>query len=231
MHSKPRCLILDRDREHACRLSEFCDERGWSASHHTVSLASDDSVDEAELQRCKDLAGSEEWDAAFVDSVMGLEFLRELARSELQDTELFAMATQDSSELAEACIRLGCSYYFCKPFAESSVAGLLEDIREESIQNGADEAGIEPNCTLDQFGLLRGSSRAMRKLFRLIRKVGPTEATALIVGESGTGKKWHGERVGCRDYSRDFRAVRATLFDAELLRAGGKSHRKRAVRT
>ncbi len=40
-----------------------------------------------------------------------------------------------------------------------------------------------------RFGLLRGSSRPMRQLYRILERVAPTEATVLLQGESGTGKE------------------------------------------
>ena len=40
-----------------------------------------------------------------------------------------------------------------------------------------------------RFGRLYGGSEPMRKVYRLISKVAPTEATVLLVGESGCGKE------------------------------------------
>ncbi|HKA38881.1 MAG TPA: sigma-54 dependent transcriptional regulator [Burkholderiales bacterium] len=42
---------------------------------------------------------------------------------------------------------------------------------------------------LDRHGLLYGSSSQMRKLYRLLEKVAPTDATVLIIGETGAGKE------------------------------------------
>ncbi len=39
------------------------------------------------------------------------------------------------------------------------------------------------------FGPLLGASAAMRRLFRLLARVAPTEATVLVLGETGTGKE------------------------------------------
>lgn len=40
-----------------------------------------------------------------------------------------------------------------------------------------------------RFGLLRGASRPMRNLYRMIARVAPTEAIVFLQGESGTGKE------------------------------------------
>ena len=42
---------------------------------------------------------------------------------------------------------------------------------------------------LSQFGSLLGVSPAMQEVFRLIERVGPTEASVLLTGESGSGKE------------------------------------------
>jgi DNA-binding NtrC family response regulator len=42
---------------------------------------------------------------------------------------------------------------------------------------------------LPVMGTLLGSSAAMQEVFRLIERVGPTEASVLLTGESGSGKE------------------------------------------
>lgn len=72
-------------------------------------------------------------------------------------------------------------------------------------------------------GPLLGRSPAMRRVFELIRKVGPTEATVLLTGESGTGKEVAARAV--HEHSRraegpfvvvDCAALPPTLIESEL---------------
>ena len=88
------------------------------------------------------------------------------------------MATNDNSPNVRRVISEGVTYYFCKPFDSEFVEPLLMDIFEEVIQSIAtiDQMEIPP---LDQFGLLRGSSPPMRKLYRMLRKVAPTDASIM----------------------------------------------------
>jgi two-component system response regulator GlrR len=72
-------------------------------------------------------------------------------------------------------------------------------------------------------GPLLGRSPAMRRVFELVRKVGPTEATVLLTGESGTGKEVAARAV--HEHSRrehgpfvvvDCAALPPTLIESEL---------------
>jgi DNA-binding NtrC family response regulator len=72
-------------------------------------------------------------------------------------------------------------------------------------------------------GPLVGRSPAMRRVFELVRKVGPTEATVLLTGESGTGKELAARAV--HEHSRraqgpfvvvDCAALPPTLIESEL---------------
>ncbi|MEM1188230.1 MAG: sigma-54 dependent transcriptional regulator [Pseudomonadota bacterium] len=128
-------------------------------------------------------------DVAFIDGDLGLERMSDLAEGPLADAELFAMAAKDDTAFAEACIRAGFSFFFRKPFERASLTALLEDIAAEVAAQNKTADDLEDQDSMIQFGLMRGSSKGMRKLFRTLRKVGPTATTALIVGESGTGKE------------------------------------------
>ncbi len=74
-----------------------------------------------------------------------------------------------------------------------------------------------------RLGELRGRSPQMRRIFELLAKVAPTEATVLITGESGTGKEVAARTV--HEHSRraegpfvvvDCAALPPTLIESEL---------------
>ena len=50
---------------------------------------------------------------------------------------------------------------------------------------------------------LAGDSPAMREVFRLIARVGPTEASVLLTGESGSGKELAAKAIHERSSRRD----------------------------
>src|SRR5271156_4699212 len=68
-----------------------------------------------------------------------------------------------------------------------------------------------------------GASPAMLEVFRLIERVGPTEASVLLTGESGSGKELAAQSIHDRSLRRggpfiaiNCRAIPAGLIEAEL---------------
>ena len=55
--------------------------------------------------------------------------------------------------------------------------------------NVTSERGAESDDRLKRVGALHGACPSMRKLFAAVRRIAPTSATAMILGESGSGKE------------------------------------------
>jgi two-component system, NtrC family, response regulator HydG len=155
----------------------------------------------------------------------GLELLGE-STPFYEDTEIALMHDVDDPVRARRGIALQASYFFCKPLDEKFVGELLEDIQQDwSAQS---EAGGEViNCAVDQFGLLRGNSSPMRKLYRVIRKVAATDATVLLVGESGTGKELAAQTIHqMSGLEGPFVAMNCGAISAELAESELFGHEK-----
>jgi len=179
-------LILDGDKNHTGALLALVRAAGYEAS----AVATVDAARKALKDTRADvvfiaLDPSEEED--------GLRLLRGDGGvvDALDGAEIIIMGEHDDPERADQAIRLGASYFFCKPFDEQNLASMLRDIAAEiaSLEIPASSEDNSQPCVVDQFGFLRGSSRSMRKLYRLIRKVAHTDASVLVHGESGTGKE------------------------------------------
>ncbi|HEY0150068.1 MAG TPA: sigma-54 dependent transcriptional regulator [Allosphingosinicella sp.] len=87
--------------------------------------------------------------------------------------------------------------------------------RKRAVAIAAPAAGAETP--------LLGTSPAMRRVYQLIEKAGPTEANVLILGENGTGKELVARELHRRSrrgdnvmVSVDLGAVAENLFDSEL---------------
>ena len=68
---------------------------------------------------------------------------------------------------------------------------------------------------------LLGESAAMQEVFRLIEKVGPTEASVLLTGDSGSGKELAARSIHARSSRRDgpFVAINTGAIPAGLIEA------------
>src|SRR5690606_16789655 len=77
--------------------------------------------------------------------------------------------------------------YLPKPFDNEEARALVGRARELLALRRDNERLREELA--DRHGPLIGSSPAMRAIYTMIRRAGPTDATVLITGESGTGKE------------------------------------------
>src|ERR1700689_4377753 len=70
-------------------------------------------------------------------------------------------------------------------------------------------------------GPLLGASAAIQEVFRLIERVGPTEASVLLTGESGSGKELAAQSIHDRSARRDgpFIAINCGAIPAGLIEA------------
>jgi DNA-binding NtrC family response regulator len=84
---------------------------------------------------------------------------------------------------------------------------------------------VESSVTLHENGLgsLQGRSPAMKQLFALIQRVAPTEATVMIMGESGVGKELVAENIHLLSHRAqgplvaiNCGSIPASLIEAEL---------------
>jgi DNA-binding NtrC family response regulator len=115
----------------------------------------------------------------------GLDLVRE-AKKKDPSLLLVVMTAFASFENAVAVVREGAYDYLPKPFTVTQLSILLDRIR---LLTGLKRENRE----LKQIGSRKDyfagfTSPAIKRLEEFISKVAPTEATVLLVGESGTGK-------------------------------------------
>jgi len=170
---KPQALVLDEDNAHTRSLKSVLEAVGFQV------LISDGDIDPASDPRI-----------AFISmDLPNLNPVSLISGDQLSHSaEIVLMAEEDDPLRVRKAIAKGATYFFCKPFDPEFLKHLVEDVYTE-IAEGTGKRGEQTVGPLDQFGLLRGSSSPMRKLYRVLRKVAPTNTSVLLVGESGTGKE------------------------------------------
>jgi len=120
-------------------------------------------------------------------AAQSLELLRQILNIS-PDTKIIAMTEHDARELAVAAVGLGATDFYHKPLD----AGVLSIVVRRALRIRELE---EENWRLrERTGAMAlegivGVSDAMRSLGRMIEKVAPTNATVLLLGDSGTGKE------------------------------------------
>ncbi len=133
-----------------------------------------------------------QFDAAILDLRMpgmsGIEVLQHLKRVS-PDTEAVIMTGHASTETAIDALRLGAFNYITKPCKLAEIEALLDKIAEKRTlkhKNLALQTRVE---AAEGPSVLVGKSPAMANVHRYIATVAPTDATVLILGETGTGKE------------------------------------------
>jgi DNA-binding NtrC family response regulator len=154
----------------------------------------------------REVLGRERPALVLLDLVMpgedGLEFLGWLREQESPPPVLIVTALDTARPAVEALQR-GAADYIVKGYdleeLRRRVANLLR-LGELADEN---EALRRRLVTEGQFGQMIGSSPAMRRVFEMADRVAPTDATVLILGESGTGKDLLAQEIHARSRRRD----------------------------
>lgn len=119
--------------------------------------------------------------------INGLELL-EFAHKYSPESEVIMITAYASTESAIKALKFGAADYLVKPLDLEEVKITVDRCLEKKRlinENILLRQSIEAKFKLDN---IVGNSAEMQKVFDLIKKVGPTNNTVLITGESGTGK-------------------------------------------
>ena len=140
----------------------------------------------------------------------GIEVLRRIREGDDAPPVIVLTAFATAENTIEA-MRLGAFDHLTKPIGRLELDALLKRLPQRGIPPAADGAG--------ESGTLIGSSEAMRRVQKTIGLAADSDATVLILGETGTGKELvaralheHGSRK-----TKPFVAVNCAAIPADLL--------------
>ena len=211
---KPRVLILDEDRIILQSLAQFLGREGYD-----VRVADTPKQAFEELE-----SGQTELLLADVNmpGVKPSEFLRDVRRRFPQVVTI-VITSYGSIEGAVEATKMGAFDYLTKPIVDDKIRVVVEKAaRQQSL--------LFENQTLKQqldlrFGLenIVGHDYKMLKIFDLVEAVADSRTTALMTGESGTGKSLLARAIHHRSPRRDkpfveisCGALPETLLESEL---------------
>lgn len=170
----PTALIVDQDMENLLSLADV-----FRANGYTAETAQD-------LRRAREilLKGMPEV-ALFdeqVDDECSLDLLEQVDLAEV--VEIYLMSDSRSVRSASRAMRLGVSDYLDKPVDKERLSLNLRELNDEGNRSIDDDT-----VSKSARGLLIGETPPMKRLYRLIRKCAPSDASILLTGESGAGKE------------------------------------------
>jgi DNA-binding NtrC family response regulator len=172
------------------------------------------------------LLRDEFWDVALVDlKLPGMDGMTILAKARQvrPETSIVMMTAYGSVQTAVEAMRAGAYDFLTKPFTTDELLLKLDrlfEYRAKSSENAALRQALDAEYRLHS---MVGRSRSMRQLFEQICVVADSDATVLVVGETGTGKELVAETI---HYSSPRRqgplikvscvALRESLIESEL---------------
>ena len=178
---KQKILIVEDEAQMCDLLMSFFGDRGYKV---------------AAVQNGEDaIAGLEEEDFALVitdiklPGMSGLELLARI-RLEWQDVAVIIMTAFSSISSAVEAMKLGAEDYIGKPFQLDELAITVEKALERrSLRREVRELRAEVRDRYN-FSNIVGRSKPMLQLFEVIRRIAARrDASALIIGSTGTGKE------------------------------------------
>lgn len=150
----------------------------------------------------------------------GLRLLRHILQTDAR-VQVIVITGNPDKENALKAIELGATDFYAKPVDLDELAVSIR--RAHHIHTLENELADSRSQTGGSVGQMVGQSRAMEKVFRLIRRVAPSQEPVLIEGPSGTGKEMvaqalHDESLRQRGpfVPVNCGAIPESLFEGEL---------------
>ncbi len=118
----------------------------------------------------------------------GIELLERLAE-QTQAMAVILVTAQGTIDSAVQAMRMGAYDYITKPIDTHRLRTMLQNASVLVGTRAELESARRKLRDSGSLGTLRGASRKMQEIFRLIELVAPSTASVLITGASGTGKE------------------------------------------
>jgi DNA-binding NtrC family response regulator len=132
-------------------------------------------------------------------------------------TDVVLITAYADIDLAVRSLKLGAADFIVKPWKNEKILDTITDLLSKKNN------GKPKRIKLDSNTQMIGDSDPMQDVFLKIKKVAPTDANILILGENGTGKELIAQALHEQSHRRDqpfvkvdVGALTASLFESEL---------------
>jgi DNA-binding NtrC family response regulator len=178
--SQERVLIVEDEENERTGLAELVSSWGF----HTDTAG--DGVEG--LQKATQWAPSIVITDLKMPRMGGIELLERLGE-QTQAMAVILVTAQGSIDSAVQAMRLGAYDYITKPIDTHRLHSMLQNASALVGTRAELESARRKLRDSGSLGQLRGTSKKMQEIFRLIEMVSPSTASVLITGASGTGKE------------------------------------------
>src|SRR6202051_3823548 len=159
----------------------------------------------------------------------GIELLEKLAEQS-QAMAVIVVTAQGSIDSAVHAMRQGAYDYITKPVDPTRLRTMLQNASALLGTRAELESARRKLRDSGSLGQLRGASKKMQEIFRLIELVSPSTASVLITGASGTGKELVARTIHDMSPRRDrpFVAINCAAIPETLIESEIFGHEKGA---
>jgi len=167
-----------------------------------------------------------EYDLILLDLLLpeidGMEILRSV-KSKGIFSEVIIITAYGTVQTAVEAIKLGATDYISKPFSPDELIIHVNKVFQH-MDLKSENVALRKELNLQEgfLGII-GESASMKQVFKLIRRVAPTECNILLTGESGTGKEVIAQAIHRTSLRKDHPfiacdcgALTPTLLESEL---------------
>ncbi len=173
-------LILGADDDELVRnvLQLYLEKTGISCEFFDNGQDLADAIDDSTLLCITDLN---------MPGMDGFSVL-EKVKKEYPRIEVIILTGDNEAAQAISALRKGAFDYLTKPFDPDELIHQVKramSFSKSQLENKALKGTTSPTSPIQGF---KGNSTAMKKVFKLVERLGPANSAILITGESGTGK-------------------------------------------
>jgi len=210
----PRILIVDDEDSMRFFLTEALKKRGYTVEE---AVSAEDAIDKCSEQPFDLIITDGRLPG--IDGVDAIPKIREVD----PDAAIIVMTAYGSQEMHSQAFERGAYDFFTKPFKMEEMSIVVRRALErQGLQSEVKTLREQLNTQYD-FENIIGTSHAMQNVFRLIKRVVQTDVTALICGETGTGKEliaqaihYHSKRKDKPFIKLNCVAIPENLLESEL---------------